>query len=362
MHANSYVIFETRLENNISYNKLRSYLNNLGLTEESINNGMNIKKKHKFIWFKYINSLNKNILDNFYDMSFFLTNIIPKIDCITNKYKLYENMEKNFPDTFLKMMPHSFKLTNDTKFDDKSIYIARPVNIKKANFAASNGYGVFVYDSEESLKFVKDKADEFDIVVSSKYMTNPLLFQERKFHLRCHMFITIINNKLSGHICDTYKIMLAREPYKNEDYQNKNIHDTHHLGIDDKDYLFPHHFTRDNVSNIEFNDSVIPEIYKQIRNICKHITIIAGKNVKLQSNAVNSFHLLGCDFLIDSNLNVILLECNRFCDISDKNEGNYKIFLDRFWDWVNDIILKPAFLNDNSCDKDAVYIEVGNFK
>jgi hypothetical protein len=362
MYLNSYVIFEKRLENNAAYNKLRGYLNNLGLTEETIDDGMNVKKNHKFIWFRYINLFGKKALDSFYDMSFFLTNIIPKIDCVTDKYILYENMRCLFPDTFFKMMPYSFKVTKDTIYEKGTICIARPVNIKKFNTAAGCGYGISVYDSEETLQIVKNKLPEFDVIISSKYITNPLLFQEKKFHLRCHMFITIINNKLSGHVCDIYKILVAMDKYKNEDYQNIDIHDTHHLGPADKNYLFPHHFIRENISNIEFNDSTIPYIYDQIRNICKHVTIIAAKNVKLQSNAENSFHLLGCDFLIDSNLNVMLLECNKFSDISGNKNGNYKIFLDRFWEWVNHIILKPAFLNDNACDKDAVYIENGNFK
>jgi hypothetical protein len=358
MFLSSYIIFDKNLENNDCYNHLRRYLNDLGLTENTIIDGMNIKKKHKFIWFRHINCIDNKILNKFYCMSFFLTNVISNVECITNKYILYENMKKLVPDTFLKIMPYSFKITNNTIYEKDTVYIARPVNIIKYNYPANKGYGIVVYDNEETLKNIKKTLNEFDVIISSKYITNPMLFQEKKFHLRCNMFITIINNKLSGHVFDTYKILRAKEPYKNEDYQNKNIHDSHYITDDENTYLFPKHFTMDNISNIIVNNSVIQHIYKQIKNTCRLITIIASKNVKLLSNTLNSFHLIGCDFIVDSNLNVLLLECNRFSDIAgaEKYAGEYKIFLERFWKWIHHIILKPAFLNDNSCDKDAVYI------
>jgi len=357
----TYIIFEHREDNNKSFNKLRNFLDKLGLYEESVDKGIQPGQKPKFVWYRYINSFDKKILETyFYQIDIYLTNLIPKVDCITNKYKLYDNMKNIFPNDYLNLMSESFQLTKDTKYEKDTVFITRPVNMLHTGCPASSGEGIIVYDSKKTLEEAKKNLDIYDIVVSSKYINNPLLFKNKKFHLRCHMFLTIINNKLSGHIFDTYKIMVAKESYVDNDYQNKRIHDTHHDGLNDEDYLFPLNFTKDNVEYKNFNDSVIKTIYAQIRNISKNITIIASKSVKLQSNVKNSFHLIGCDFLIDSNLRVILLECNRFCDISDKCDGNYKIFLDRLWDWVNDIILKPAFLNDNRCDKDAVYI-LNNF-
>jgi hypothetical protein len=357
-YKNSYVIIENRIENNKSYNKLRKYLNDLNLNELSLNEGIINKINHKFLWFRYINSIDKNILSYYEKINVYLTNEILGIECITNKYKLYDNMKNNFTDSYLNFMPYSFKLTKDTKYEKDTIFITRPVNIIKINYPANSGLGILVYDNEETLEIAKKKLDEYDIIVSSKYITNPLLFNGKKFHLRCHLFITIINNKLSGHIFNKYKMYFAKEKYINSNFQNKDIHDSHYIP-NIKNYYFPDDFNKETINNINFNDSIIEFIYKQIREIAKKITSISSKNAKIPKNSVNTFHLIGFDIMIDNNLNVFLLECNRFSNIKYGYDNN---FLDIFWDWFNHIILKPTFLNDNTCDLDAVYISEGNYR
>jgi hypothetical protein len=363
-YDNTYIIFEDpKNKINKPLDKLRKNLNKLGLNEETMEECKNSKSNYAFIWFRYINNtFDKKIIDKFFsNPSAYVINNICKITCVTDKFKLYENMKNNFPDNYLEMIPYSFQLTKHTKYEKDTIYITRPVNIKKINYPANSGYGINVYDSEETLEIAKKNMDEFDVVVSSKYINNPLLFKGIKFHLRCHIFITIINNKLSGHLSNNFLLFLAKEKYKKEDYQNKDIHDTHYNNYSDKSFFFPKDFTNENISN--FNESATQIIFNQIKEIAKKITIITSKNVKIPKNAKNSFHLIGMDVLIDENLRVFLLECNRNID---PTKGNTKLYFDyylnSFWDWVDEIILKPAFLNDNSCDKDAVYSIKGDYR
>lgn len=146
----TYIIFEHREDNNKSFNKLRNFLDKLGLCEESVDKGMQPGQKPKFVWYRYINSFDKKILETyFYQIDIYLTNLIPKVDCITNKYKLYDNMKNIFPNDYLNLMSESFQLTKDTKYEKDTVFITRPVNMLHTGCPASSGEGIIVYDSKK---------------------------------------------------------------------------------------------------------------------------------------------------------------------------------------------------------------------
>jgi hypothetical protein len=348
MENKYYVIFEHRPDNNKNYDKLRKYLNKYGLIEgkydEVHNNNL------AFIWFRHINSYKENILNKYHGgIKSYSINKLLNIDEVCDKYKLYENMKKYFPNDYINSIPYTFRLTEDTIYENNGeIYIAKPVNEKKSGARMSSGMGILIYDSEKTLELAKNNLEIYDIIVSSKYIKNPLLFKNRKMHLRCHMFITLIDNICSGYLFDIYKIILGKNEYKQSDYQNSDIHDSHHRNSTNN-YIFPKDFTSDNI-NLNINKDIIDKLYNDIREIGKKITIILKDSIKCQRNVKNGYHLIGFDVLIDDNLNCYLLECNRFCDVSDEYG---EIFLNPFFDWFNDIILTQLFNVDKTI-KDTI--------
>ncbi len=339
-YDNTYILFEENPEK-FSLNRLRFHLNKYNLIED---NKESILIKHpKFIWFKYIQSINKNILNEYNQKKVYFINKLLNTDCITNKYFLYENFKKHFPKTYLNYMQESFLLTNDTKFNIGDLIITRPVNFINTNIRTSTGKDVYIYHDNATLKIAKNNLHKYDYIIASKYINNPLLFKGKKFHFRVYLIVTIINNVFSSYFFRTFKIITSKNNYEMNNYQNAEIHDTHYK-YNDNDYLFPDSFIEENL-NIKVNDEIINKIIIDIKNICAKMSYIYYKDAKLMNNSKNGSHMFGCDFMIDSNLNIKLLECNRYLDLYCINK---QILLENnIFDWINEIILKPLFLNEN---------------
>lgn len=336
MYTNNFVIFAYYEESikNLSFLKKHLLAYNL---EEQVYDDKKVNKP-SFIWFRYINEYNQAILNKYYNMPCNVKNILLNIDGICDKYQLYKNMEKYFPDEYIKFMAKSFKLERNTPYVPGSIYITRPINTIN-NVRCSSGNGILVYDSEDTLNIAKHNLDKYDTIISSEYIKNPLLFQGGKMHLRCHMVITIIDNIYSAYTYDIFKITVAKENYKMTDFQNKDIHDTHYLDIN-KDLVFPTDFRTENIGT-DINNEIIENIYNNIRIICKKMAIVLKTDVKCAKNARNAFHIFGFDILIDNLFNCYLLECNRFCDVTTGNGEQFK--MERFFSWINDIVLTPVY-------------------
>ena len=342
---NSYVIFEEKADmKSFSYDRLRNYLNNLELKEESIDNNIDY---FKFVMFRYITSNDIKITHKYYKVPIFCINILEKTNCITDKYQLYNNMNKYFPEHIDNFMPKSFKLTIDTQYNSKDgdIFITRPVNNLKTKLRSASGQDIYIYNNEETLEKAKQNLNKFDNVIVSKYITNPLLFHGKKFHFRAYMIVTVLNGLYTSHMLDICRIFTSKNKFINDDYQNKKIHDTHYRYNDD-DYIFPNHFTTENLNKV-INENDIQKILDDIKLICFKMAFIFSKSVKLMSNTKNGFHLFGFDIMLDENLNPILLECNRFQGTGlDHSQEMKTLFENKFFDWMNDIILKPLFTPD----------------
>jgi hypothetical protein len=317
------------------------------LTEQRYND-IHVSKP-TFIWFRYINQYNQSILHKYYTIPCKVKSILLNIDCICDKYILYQNMARFFPKEYLTFMTNTFKLETSTLFSPGSIYITRPIS-KKESIQYSSGTGIVVYDSEETLALAKQNLLKYDTIISSEYIKNPLLFGGKKMHLRCHMIATLIHNNYSVYTYDNFKITVAKEPYTLQDFQNKDIHDTHYLECN-KDLLFPNDFTTANMG-VEITPLIIEDLFQAIREICKKMAIILQKYVKRPPNAANAFHLFGFDILIDNTFNCYLLECNRYCDITTGNGESFA--MERFFQWINDIVLKPAYKKTDTVEPSRI--------
>ncbi len=339
-YNNTFVIFQAEEDiKSFSFDKLRKILNDLGLEEKSIDNGYS---NPKFVWFRYITSNNIKKINMYHINPIYCINMLEGNACITDKYLLYNNMKKFYPEEINNFMPESFKLTVETKYKPGDIYIARPVNNIKTKLRASSGLDVIVYNSNQSLISAKKLLLKYDNVIVSKYITNPLLFNDKKFHLRAYMMVTLFNGVYSSYMFDICRIMLSKNKFNNTDYQNKDIHDTHYRYNDD-DYLFPIHFTSNHLSKNINDDDIIDILYK-IKDICYKMSDIYSYNVKLKSNSKNGFHLFGFDIMIDENFNPMLIECNRFQNTGlDYNQEMKKLFENYFIEWLNETVVKPLF-------------------
>lgn len=127
----------------------------------------------------------------------------------------------------------------------------------------------------------------------SEYVTNIMLFQGKKFHLRVYLFVSTWGK---WKLYPKYRIITAKLPYTHEDWTNKDIHDTH-LGSTEGDYFF-------------FNDGDIfdEEIDNQIQVACNDLMQFI--HPKSYPESKDAYEMLGLDFLISDKGIPILLEVN----------------------------------------------------
>ena len=344
-YSNSFVIFDSNPQS-ISFNKLRKILNDLGFEEKSIDKGYS---NPKFVWFRYISTIKNNITSKYSKNPIYCISMLDGNKCITDKYVLYTNMKKLYSNEIDDFMPKSFKLTTETEYNLGDLYITRPVDNLKTNIRAASGLDVNVYNNLETLEKAKKLLNKYNNIIASKYITNPLLFHGKKFHFRAYMMVTLFGKSYSTYMLDLFNIFTSKYKFINEDYQNKDIHDTHYRYNDD-DYLFPLHFTSENINkNITKDD--INNILNKIKKICYKMSHIYSTNVKLRANSENGFHLFGFDIMIDENLNPILIECNRFSKTDlIYNQKMRTLFNNILFDWINEIIIKPLFAPDTKLE------------
>jgi hypothetical protein len=161
-------------------------------------------------------------------------------------------------------------------------------------------------------------------------MQNPLLYDKKKFHFRVHLLLSNINKKTNYHFFDTLRIITAPENYKNSDYTNSRIHDSHIKFSDDIILNSKKQLDKLNITEKDFIN-----IKKQINLIIKTVYKIAKPYIKPYETIENAFELLGCDFMVDSNLNVYLLEVNdhisyKFHDPTRRDVINFRKRLTNF--------------------------------
>ncbi|ORY13327.1 TTL-domain-containing protein [Neocallimastix californiae] len=268
-------------------------------------------------------------------------NHIVKHGQITLKDKLYNNFlrfQKKFPDDYT-YMADTYTSERINQFKKKY----RNYEISKDNLwlikpkGAARGIGIHF------LKNV-DEINKTDIV--TKYISNPLLLEKKKFDLRVYLLVT-------GH--DPLKIYIYKESFA------RMSSDEYDLELEDLDNVFKH-LTNVSVNKkkktqngssfiwslpkvkryiseeygVDFN-----EVWEKIEDIAIKAVITMNKleidtEKKMYShlNSSNTFELYGVDILIDDNMKPWLLEINLSPGLSSKTgyqrSLKYKLMDDTF--------------------------------
>lgn len=344
-----------KLKNNINYNiliKILEHNNWINKTNENINKLMYSGLGLLYIYGETsfdrklynVKTNNKNSLIHNTDQGF------------TNKLKLYFNMKNLFK--HIDYYNNNFFMCKSWNIDDlqklpesNKTYIIRPVGgWSGLNIVITNNNNDFLkYKKNEQIEksnvLAKSKLTKhlqiidrifLDGTIVSEYITNPLLFNGRKFHLRCYIAIIYKNNKWTYSFFNQCNILTAKLLYKNSDWSNKNIHDTH-LESSLDDYVYPDDF------NLKYNDNIINYINIQLNIIALCIFKIAvNTGIKKYPETENAFELYGFDCMILDDFSVILLEVNNRIGTSFKNVSSKKSieFSNNFFNWMYNTCIK----------------------
>jgi GNAT superfamily N-acetyltransferase len=166
--------------------------------------------------------------------------------------------------------------------------------------------------------------------MASEYITNPLLIDGKKFHLRILFLLSVISGITRCSVFPIYRVRTAELPYINSDYLNDKIHLTggHHTT---QLYNFPDDFKKHgyDIDTIENNLNACN------KTIAMAITMA---NVKNYPESYAGYHLYGADIMITDDYHPYLLEINSkpgYTRMGDSEKGydvkyvkffSYKLF------------------------------------
>jgi hypothetical protein len=312
-----------------------------------------IGTKPAFIFFAYDEPVNYQLITQHYNTLAYCSNMLDSLDNINNKSNLFFYLKKLFPDEYRNFIPDSFLLTPSTKYHSGKIYIARPVNeldpvTGKKKIVAFSGHDIIYVNTPETLAAAKKLIGKYDNVLISDYISNPLLFKGRKFHLRIYLIITYINSVVKTHLFPDSYIWTAAKPFVLERFHNKEIHDTHYKSTDD-DYLFSSDFNTENMGRTitaEMKIKLLEDI-QSIMDKVNQVLVYGDTKVKLYNNHKNGFEIEGIDIMINENMQPILIECNSKPGFSNRTKKGLEL-QKRLMAFLNKVVLEPLFGNNLS--------------
>lgn len=331
-------------------NGLRNVMNRNGWKEISVNDAI----KAGEVGFMYMeNDADKRA----YKVKSFISSLLNDHRfIICDKMELYKNMVIHFPDMANEHMARSYTLAEYDKLSDSDKF---PVCIiKPVGRGSFSGKGITVASSETGFKNGVALAKTFskDVMVS-EYISNVMLFNKRKFHIRAYLVVYASRGKkVVGELWKRAKILTARLPYKDMDFGNKNIHDTHAISTPN-DFFFPEHLGEQGIGT--------SAIFEQMVKISDKIIDLLNINEQdfVYPESQNAAAIFGLDFLVTDDYVVKLLECNdkigcasvmKFPDFSPTIgpwTKEYSEFTQTFYDWYYNFIVKHANFDINRKEK-----------
>ena len=257
-----------------------------------------MKKPNNKIDFVYIDATTKKQIKEYIYrnvkvkiMSYVITNIEFYNKDILHKY--VEKMDKIlFEKYFLKQQIISDELLK--KLDSNKLYIVKPI----PGFA---GDGIRVFKGhngiKEHIQIIEKKSKKKDKWIIQDYISNPLLLNGKKFHMR--IMILLFNDNV--YFYKDFLVYPAQKEFKLDDL-SVEIHDTHGtLTQPHEKKMFPFDF-----SKMKYTQ----DIYIKIANLFIGLRKIGLFNHKCYEGSDKCYQLFGADIMVTEDYDVKCLEIN----------------------------------------------------
>jgi len=260
-------------------------------------------------------------------------------DIITNKHSLYFQFYTQFPEVCNKHLCYSSDINRVNTINNDDVLILRPVGS-----GAGGGANVYIVKTINELNYYKRKLNRFPFVLASNYIKNPMLINLTKFHLRMLWVVYPDKNGNYHHMLYPYgKIVTAKNKFKNSDYSNPDIHDTHF-----KSTCINRYFPEDLKCINNLTDEIIESLYAQMNLILESTFSIYKSNINSFPETKYGFEVFGCDFMITDDNVIKLLEINArhdygVDDLKKLNPDGFKGFCESFYKWIFEIVILPIF-------------------
>ncbi|CAD8044235.1 unnamed protein product [Paramecium primaurelia] len=248
---------------------------------------------------------------------------------ISNKKALYYNMKSYYEsigqDPF-KFIPLTFHIQDGIKdpvYQQFEEYARRNninVWIIKPGEQSNRGNGIEVANSISQVKRLVSYREIHSngvkkTFIVQQYINKPLLYNKRKFDIRCFMLITCINHQ--------FKAYWYQEGYIRTSCKEFNLDDTDckytHLTNDAVQKYSKNYGKYETGNKVSFNDftKYVQEIYnlnfnntiEQLKSLCTDIVKASYQHLD-PNRHFYTFELFGLDFMIDSDFKPWLIEVN----------------------------------------------------
>jgi hypothetical protein len=169
---------------------------------------------------------------------------------------------------------------------------------------------------------VFNKTMKYYQTIVSEYITKPMLLHGRKMHLRlCAISTTeyLIDGSPVFDFAPVGELLLARLPYIAEDWQNKDIHDTH-FSSTGADYMYPDAFPR---------PDILPAFRKWLEELAGAIKKFLRPESYPQARA--SYMVYGLDIMFWEDGRPVLIEINDRPGLT--SHGKNEKFYDSMYSW-----------------------------
>jgi hypothetical protein len=244
---------------------------------------------------------------------------------VTDKMELWRTMRIH--EDREDWMPRSWSFEDFGRLKGGEVVIVKPIGAR-----AFGGNGISVATTEEELRRAKEVITEnpdWRNGVICEYIRNPLLYQNRKFHFRSYLMATSWNKFSAFPKC---RILTAGAEYKDEDYENKLIHDTH-VGTTELDYFFPD----------DFDPAKRDLIISGLKKINDRVSEALRGKVRAYRESAFGYQILALDILFDDKYQPWLLEVNTQPGFNRKTEAPpFDLFEQELlqWEFENGILPK----------------------
>ena len=171
----------------------------------------------------------------------------------------------------------------EEKIDGSTIWIIKPVQ----GYA---GAGIIISKDKKDIQKHIKKFKKYSQWVLQKYIENPLLYENRKFHFRIYMLVH--NDKF--YYYQKGLVALANKIFTLTAFEDKDIHDTR---FKDQVLLFPDIFETD----------LVDKIYVSIEEIIRELK---SNKIKCFPDSKYCYQIFAMDLMILDNLDIKLLEIN----------------------------------------------------